>query len=92
MEGTSRVMYLITVHGHRDPRTLPFRHWKVTEEFYEHYKMVSFGLQTEHSDDNVKDGFEGQDWKQGKVQDIRREMMRTSTRAIFVRMQKREQV
>lgn len=44
MEGTSRVMYLITVHGHRDPRTLPFRHWKVTEEFYEHYKMVSFGL------------------------------------------------
>ena len=38
--------------------------------------MVSFASS---SADHVKYGFEGQNWKQGMVEDIRREMMRTST-------------
>ena len=50
--------------------------------------MVSFASS---SADHVKYGFEGQNWKQGMVEDIRREMMRTST-TIVTRMYKWEEV
>ena len=46
--------------------------------------MVSFASS---SADHVKYDFEGQNWKQGMVEDIRREMMRTST-TIVTRMYK----